>query len=112
MIAILLEACRSFPLSKKKIILIEYILIKGVNDSVSDARLLAEKLQGISCRINLLPYNESDAMDFQCPDEETIQQFKDILSQAGFLTLIRLSRGADISAACGQLAGKGAEKNG
>ncbi len=107
----LLEACRSFPLSKKKVILFEYILIKGVNDSAEDARLLAEKLRGIPTRINLLPYNESEAMDFQCPDEETIQQFKDILSQAGFRTLLRCSRGADISAACGQLAGKGV-KNG
>lgn len=107
----LLEVCRSFPLSKKKVILFEYILIKGVNDSVEDARLLAEKLQGIPIRINLLPYNESEAMDFQCPDEETIQQFKGILSQAGFRTLLRSSRGADISAACGQLAGKSVRKN-
>ncbi len=106
----LLEVCRSYPLSKKKVILIEYILIKGINDSADDARLLAEKLRGIPCRINLLPYNESEAMDFQCPDEETVQQFKHIVSQAGFLALIRLSRGADISAACGQLAGKSVKK--
>ncbi|HIJ78936.1 MAG: 23S rRNA (adenine(2503)-C(2))-methyltransferase RlmN [Desulfobulbaceae bacterium] len=101
----LLGACRAFPLGKKKVILIEYILIKGINDSSADARLLAEKLQGIACRINLLPYNESAALDYQCPAEETILRFQKVLREAGFTTLIRQSRGADIGAACGQLAG-------
>lgn len=102
----LLTACRRFPLSKKKVILFEYILIKGINDSSNDAELLAEKLQGIPCRINLLPFNESESMPFQCPPEETILAFQKILRDRGFRTLIRSSRGADISAACGQLAGR------
>ena len=102
----LLAACRDFPLGKKKVILMEYILIKGINDSVADARLLAEKLKGIACRINLLPYNESEALDYKCPDEDTILSFQKVLRDAGFTTLIRQSRGADIAAACGQLAGK------
>ena len=104
----LLAACRAFPLGKKKVILIEYILLEGTNDSERDARLLAEKLHGIPCRINLLPYNESAALPYRSPAPERVKQFQKILRDLGFLTLVRDSRGADISAACGQLAGKAA----
>jgi 23S rRNA (adenine2503-C2)-methyltransferase len=103
----LLAACRSFPLPGKKVILFEYILIKGINDSADDARKLAEKLHGIPCRINLLPYNATQALHYECPDEEHILQFQKILRDAGYRTFIRSSRGADISAACGQLASTG-----
>ncbi len=106
----LLDACRTYPLSKKKVILFEYILIKGVNDSADDARLLAEKLQGIPCRINLLPCNESPLVPYQRPDENTVINFQAILRHSGLRTLVRSSRGDDISAACGQLAGRLAEK--
>ena len=102
----LLEACRSFPLGKKKVILFEYILIKGVNDSAVDAELLSQKLQNIPCRVNLLPYNESDVLPYKCPDNRTILAFQKTLRDKGYRTLVRSSRGADISAACGQLAGK------
>ena len=105
----LLSACRSFPLPGKKVILFEYILIKGINDAEGDARRLAEKLQGIPCRINLLPYNVTKSLDYQCPGEEHILQFQKILRDAGYRTFIRSSRGADISAACGQLASTGAK---
>jgi 23S rRNA (adenine2503-C2)-methyltransferase len=105
----LLAACRSFPLPGKKVILFEYILIKGINDAEGDARRLAEKLQGIPCRINLLPYNATKSLDYQCPGEEHILQFQKILRDAGYRTFIRSSRGADISAACGQLASTGAK---
>lgn len=100
----LLKACRDYPLAPGKVILIEYILFQGVNDSAAAARLLANQLQGIPCRINLMPFNESEALPFRCPDQQTIKAFQHILRQAGFTTLIRNSRGADISAACGQLA--------
>jgi len=103
----LLAACRRFPLPGRKVILFEYILIKGINDSAGDARRLAEKLHGIPCRINLLPCNESASLDYQCPGEEDILQFQKILRDAGYRTFIRSSRGADISAACGQLASSG-----
>ncbi|MCF6291186.1 MAG: 23S rRNA (adenine(2503)-C(2))-methyltransferase RlmN [Desulfobacterales bacterium] len=102
----LLAACRDYPLSKNKVILIEYILLKGINDSLADAGLLAEKLREIPCRINLLPCNRSPDMDYQCSDEKRIKEFQGILRNAGYRTLIRNSRGADISAACGQLAGR------
>ena len=105
-VAQLLEACRNFPMPKRKRIMFEYVLIKGINDSLSDAEMLAEKLKGIPCKINLLPYNETDALPFQKPSEQHIEQFQKILWKAGYTALIRTSRGADISAACGQLAGK------
>jgi len=102
----LLEACRNFPMPKRKRIMFEYILIKGINDSLSDAKMLAEKLKGIPCKINLLPYNETSALPFQKSSESQIEQFQKTLWKAGYTALIRSSRGADISAACGQLAGK------
>ena len=105
-VAELLEACRNFPMPKRKRIMFEYILIRGLNDSEADARLLAKKLKGIPCKINLLPYNESAGLPFRRPADETIDLFQQILWDAGYTVMVRSSRGADISAACGQLAGK------
>jgi 23S rRNA (adenine2503-C2)-methyltransferase len=105
-VAELLEACRNFPMPKRKRIMFEYILLKGINDSEADAEILAEKLQGIPCKINLLPYNESAGLPFRRPSDETIELFQQTLWNAGYTVLIRSSRGADISAACGQLAGR------
>jgi 23S rRNA (adenine2503-C2)-methyltransferase len=103
----LLDACRQYPLAGKRIIFFAYLLIKGVNDSEADAHRLAEILRGIPCRINLLAYNESEDSAYQCSDAPTIKAFQDILHRAGYRTLLRGSRGADIAAACGQLASKG-----
>jgi 23S rRNA (adenine2503-C2)-methyltransferase len=105
-VAALLEACRNFPMPKRKRIMFEYILLRGINDSEADAKMLAEKLQGIPCKINLLPYNESEGLPFHRPSDETIELFQQTLWNAGYTVLIRSSRGADISAACGQLAGR------
>ena len=102
----LLDACRNFPMPKRKRIMFEYILIKGINDSLSDAEMLAEKLRSIPCKINLLPYNETNTLPFQKPSDLQIERFQKTLWKAGYTALIRTSRGADISAACGQLAGK------
>jgi 23S rRNA (adenine2503-C2)-methyltransferase len=104
----LLAACRTYPLAKKRVILFEYILIKDINDTPEQARLLAAKLAGIPSRINLLPYNENEELPYQQPDEETILAFQKVLRDAGYTTLVRQSRGSDISAACGQLAGQAA----
>ena len=103
-LAELLAACRAFPLARKRVILMEYILLRDINDSPTDAQQLAALLKDIPCRVNLLPYNESCHRPFQRPPEETIQTFKKILYQAGIRAFVRESRGADISAACGQLA--------
>ncbi len=105
----LLDACRGYPLAKDRVILVAYILLQGINDSPADAALLAEKLRGIPCRINLLPYNPTPTLAYQCPDEHHIRKFQGILRGAGYRTLLRTSRGADISAACGQLAGNSSE---
>jgi 23S rRNA (adenine2503-C2)-methyltransferase len=80
--------------------------MRGVNDTPGDARLLAEKLQGLPCVVNLLPCNESDSHPYLSPDKETVGLFRDIMKEGGFVTVVRSSRGADISAACGQLAAR------
>jgi len=99
-----LAACREYASAAKQVVFIEYVMIAGVNDTVSDAHRLAEKLRGLPCRINLLPYNKVPNLSYRCAPEASIQVFKGILAKAGFRTLVRSSRGADISAACGQLA--------
>ncbi len=100
----LITACQEFPMPKRKRIMFEYILLKGVNDSDQDARDLARLLKKVPCKINLLPYNESPGLKFKSPNRQRILQFQDILREAHFSVFIRNSRGADISAACGQLA--------
>jgi 23S rRNA (adenine2503-C2)-methyltransferase len=100
----LLQACQEFPMPKRRRIMFEYILLKDVNDSPEHAKLLAVKLKNIRCKINLLPYNRNDALPFQTPAPEKVQEFQQILWDAGYTVLLRNSRGADISAACGQLA--------
>ncbi len=105
-VADLLEACRNFPMPKRKRIMFEYILIKDLNDSEADAQLLAQKLKGIPCKINLLPYNELTDLPFKRSSDDRIDLFQKALWKAGYTVLVRSSRGADISAACGQLAGK------
>ncbi len=101
----LLEACRTFPLPRRRMIMFEYIMIKDLNDSIEDAHELAAKLQDIRCKINLLPYNDCPDMPYERPSMETIEAFQNVLRKAGFSIFIRFSRGSDISAACGQLAG-------
>ncbi len=100
----LLDACRNFPMPKRKRIMFEYTLLKGINDSNEDAHELARKLRDIPCKINLLPYNESPELPFASPNRERLLTFQRILIDAHYTVFIRNSRGTDISAACGQLA--------
>ncbi len=100
----LLKACKDFPMPKRRRIMFEYILLDGINDSDREARLLAKKLRGIPCKINLLPYNECDALPYRSPSRERMLAFQKILMDAHYSVFIRSSRGSDISAACGQLA--------
>ncbi len=100
----LLNACRNFPMPKRKRIMFEYILLKDINDSDQDARELVKKLKGIPCKINLLPYNESPSLPYRSPGMHRLMAFQKILLDAHFTVFIRNSRGSDISAACGQLA--------
>lgn len=103
----LLEACRDFPMPKRKRIMFEYILLKDINDSDDQAHKLAKKLRGIPCKINLIPYNDSPELGFKGSSRSRLLAFQDILRRAHYSVFIRNSRGSDISAACGQLAGKG-----
>lgn len=99
----LLEACLRYPLSTRRKITFEYILIKGINDSQEEADHLAFLLRPLKAKINLIPYNEHPASDFKRPSEAVIEAFRDTLMQKGYTVIIRRSKGQDISAACGQL---------
>ncbi|MCP3931659.1 MAG: 23S rRNA (adenine(2503)-C(2))-methyltransferase RlmN [Bacteroidetes bacterium] len=107
----LFDACRNFPMPKRRRIMFEYILLDTINDSEDDAKLLAKKLRGIPCKINLLPYNESPNLPYKSPSSQKILEFQNILRKEKYSVFIRSSRGSDISAACGQLAGKNEKGN-
>jgi 23S rRNA (adenine2503-C2)-methyltransferase len=105
-LAELLRACREFPLPKHRRITFAYVLIEGVNDAPGQARQLARLLRGLRCKINLIPLNPHPQLPFAPPPEARILQFQDILRQANYTVLLRESRGGEIAAACGQLAGE------
>jgi 23S rRNA (adenine2503-C2)-methyltransferase len=99
----LLKACANFPLTSRRKITFEYILIKGINDSEQDAKRLAKLLRPLRAKINLIPFNSYEKSDFQRPEESVILKFKEILSKTNYTAIVRYSKGQDISAACGQL---------
>ncbi len=102
----LMAACRQFPLASRQRITFEYILIRGVNDSRTDARRLVKLLHGIKAKVNLIPFNEHSGSEFQTPDEQTIRAFQTYLLDRQIVAIRRAGKGLDISAACGQLKGK------
>jgi 23S rRNA (adenine2503-C2)-methyltransferase len=102
----LLEACQHFPLRGGRRITFEYVLLKGINDSVEDARRLAGLLRPIKAKINLIPFNSHPGCRYDRPDEDSILRFQKILIDKNYTVMIRQSKGQDISAACGQLVGK------
>ncbi len=104
----LLAACRQYPLPAGRRITFEYILIKGVNDSKTDARRLAKLLQPVRCKINLIPFNPHEGCEFERPTEAAVKAFYDILFAKNYTVIIRRSKGQDISAACGQLLARSA----
>ncbi|MBQ8476045.1 23S rRNA (adenine(2503)-C(2))-methyltransferase RlmN [bacterium] len=99
------QALLSYSQKTKDRVTIEYILIKDINDTKECAQELIEYLKDLKCNINLIPYNSVDDK-YRKPDKKTIMKFKYLLEQSGKKVTIRLERGADIDAACGQLAGK------
>jgi 23S rRNA (adenine2503-C2)-methyltransferase len=99
----LLEACRRYSLKPHRRITIEYILLKGINDSEKDAHRLAELLRPLRAKINLIPFNAFEGSEFRRPDESVITRFLQILLKSNYTAIIRRSKGEDISAACGQL---------
>ena len=100
----LLQACRDYPgLSNARRITFEYVMLKGVNDSPADARELVRLLKGIPAKINLIPFNPWPGAKYECSDWDVIEQFSDIVFNAGYASPVRTPRGRDILAACGQL---------
>jgi len=103
-IADLLEACRNYPgLSNARRITFEYVMLKGVNDSLADARALVKLLSGIPAKINLIPFNPWPGTRYECSGWETIERFAEVVNRAGYASPVRTPRGRDILAACGQL---------
>ena len=103
-IAELLEACRNYPgVSNAKRITFEYVMLKGVNDSIADAKALVRLLKGIPAKINLIPFNPWPGSTYECSDWEQIEKFSQVVFDAGYASPVRTPRGRDILAACGQL---------
>jgi len=103
-IAELLDACRNYPgLSNARRITFEYVMLKGVNDSVAEAKELVRLLAGIPTKINLIPFNPWPGAPYECSDWEQIERFAEVVNRAGYASPIRTPRGRDIMAACGQL---------
>jgi len=100
----LLEACRDYPgLSNARRITFEYVMLKDVNDSLADAKALVRLLSGIPAKINLIPLNPWPGTKYECSEWERIEQFSEIIFNAGYASPVRTPRGRDILAACGQL---------
>lgn len=103
-IAELMAACKAYPgLSNARRITFEYVMLKGVNDQVSDAKALVRLLAGIPAKINLIPFNPWPGSRYECSDWEQIEKFAEIVNRAGYASPVRTPRGRDILAACGQL---------
>ena len=100
----LLAACRAYPgASNSRRITFEYVMLKGVNDKPEDAKALVRLLKGLPAKINLIPFNPWPGTRYECSDWETIEQFSEIVFNAGYASPVRKPRGRDILAACGQL---------
>ena len=100
----LMQACRDYPgLSNARRITFEYVMLKGVNDSLADARAMVELLRGIPSKINLIPFNPWPGSVFECSSNNAIRRFADYLSEQNLSAPVRHPRGQDILAACGQL---------
>ena len=103
-IAELMAACRNYPgLSNARRITFEYVMLKGVNDSIADARALVKLIAGIPAKINLIPFNPWPGAPYECSEWEQIEAFAEIVNRAGYASPVRTPRGRDIMAACGQL---------
>jgi 23S rRNA (adenine2503-C2)-methyltransferase len=103
-IAELIEACRTYPgASNARRITFEYVMLKGVNDSIAEARELVKLIKGIPAKINLIPFNPWPGAPYECSDWAQIEKFAEVVNRAGYASPVRTPRGRDIMAACGQL---------
>jgi len=78
-------------------------MLKGVNDTLADAKRLVQLLKGIPAKVNLIPFNPWPGTQYECSDWDTIERFAEVLNRAGYASPVRTPRGRDIMAACGQL---------
>lgn len=103
----LIAACKRYVGSdNRRHVTIEYVMLQNINDTAVHARQLAKILEGLSCKVNLIPFNPHPGTEYQRSTTDTINQFRAILVRAGLVTTVRKTRGDDIDAACGQLVGK------
>jgi len=111
-IADLLDAVKEYAdsLNDRRVPVIEYTVIKGVNDHRQHARELAELLKNLPCKINLIPFNPFSMSEYRRPSDSVINNFREILQRAGYTVTVRTTRGGDIGAACGQLVGEVEDK--
>ena len=109
----LLDSCNNFMQGKanREKITIEYVMLDGVNDSDENARELAILLRDVPCKVNLIPFNPFPETRYKRSSNNRIHRFRDILENAGLIVMTRKTRGEDIDAACGQLAGKVNDKS-
>jgi len=99
----LMEVCRRYPLRPWERLTFEYVLLGGVNDAPEDARRVVRLLSHLRAKVNLIPWNPAD-LPFSEPAPERVEEFRRILSEKGVPVFVRVSRGRDVMAACGQLA--------
>jgi len=104
----LLDACRSFPLRPRERLTFEYVLLDGVNDSNADAERVAELVRGIRSKVNLIPYNPGPELPYRPSPLKRVMEFQEVLTARNVPAFIRISRGQDVRAACGQLSLTGA----
>ena len=107
-LAMLLDSCRRYmaTLGEKRVLTVEYTLLKDVNDHVDHAREMIELLKDTPCKINLIPFNPFPHSGYERPSNNAIRRFQELLQQAGYNVTVRTTRGEDIDAACGQLVGQ------
>lgn len=106
-IAELMEACRRYVSGKPhRRVTFEYVMLEGINDSPEHARRLVRLLRRVPSKVNLIPFNSFPGAPYRCSSQKTIDRFRDIIMEAGIMTVTRKTRGDDIDAACGQLVGK------
>ena len=103
----LMDACRRYALHRPRaFITFEYVMLHGINDEMTQARALSRLLRGIRCKVNLIPFNSFVGAPYRGSAKNTILAFREALNRAGIIATIRKTRGDDILAACGQLAGE------
>jgi len=106
----LLDAIRRFPLKHRQRVTFEYVLLRGITDAPEDALHLVKLVKGIRAKVNLIPFNEAEELNYRRPPDTVVERFQQILIHHNISAFVRKNRGNDISAACGQLKKKWADE--